>query len=502
MHNLSYGRILFWVTLSLFFLFIGYEVLHADYLFTDEAFMLWHQPDQHTIATVFHSIGRALTGWLLQHLFGIFNTVAAVKYIRLLSLALCMIAVLVFYLVLKRLQRRDFPMSDLLIYAATAFMAASLSSMICIGWAVCPEVFISTILSLIGGTILFESIQKEGYRYKVSGSAVLAVILLGVGALFFYQSTYTFLLLPFYLQFLLKKDGKADRTVFIGLAIFLFTILVYYLLFKYSLRASGIGASNRTSLAFDPLERLSFFFSYPLNQAFNLNAFFDVRSIVSQAVFPVLFTAWVIGVFYSRRGQTVVNLRFICGIFGWLMLAYLPALMARESFGPYRTMSVLSMMVFLLLADWWPAWVKPGGMRTGLYIAAILVLLARGGYVYKYYLADPLHGEYKVIRKAVSDQYTDRVREVVFVLPKENGFNHTPGIRNYKDEFGVPSSSKDWTPEPLTKQIVYELTGNRQLAEALKVTLMNGPQEIRDTTMMHNKNILFINAPSLLESIR
>ncbi|MES1249856.1 MAG: hypothetical protein ABUL46_04185, partial [Chitinophaga rupis] len=44
------------------------------------------------------------------------------------------------------------------------------------------------------------------------------------------------------------------------------------------------------------------------------------------------------------------------------------------------------------------------------------------------------------------------------------------GIGSYKDEFGMPSTNKDWTPEPLLKQLVLELTGSRQQAEALKVT--------------------------------
>ncbi|HEX9510720.1 MAG TPA: hypothetical protein VF939_09560 [Puia sp.] len=132
------NRILFWGMLSLYFLFLGYEILHSDYLFTDEAFMLWHQADHHTVFTLFHTEGRALTGWLEQGLFAACGRVANLKYIRLLSLGECVVTLVFLFFMLKRLQQKGgLPVSDPLIYLTVAFVAASLSTTICIGWAVC-----------------------------------------------------------------------------------------------------------------------------------------------------------------------------------------------------------------------------------------------------------------------------------------------------------------------------------------------------------------------------
>lgn len=70
-------------------------------------------------------------------------------------------------------------------------------------------------------------------------------------------------------------------------------------------------------------------------------------------------------------------------------------------------------------------------------------------------------------------------------------------------------------PEPLLKQIVYELTGSRQQAEALKVSQYASMEEWKagqtgrltlewwtDSTVLHRDSILYINAPKLLNDLK
>ena len=538
--NLTY-RNLFWRMLFLYFLFIAYQILHSDYLFTDEAFMLWHQADHHTVFTLFHTEGRALTGWLEQWLFEAGGTAANVKYIRLLSLGECVLTLIFLFLMLRRWQQKGMEISDALIYATVGFVAASLSTTICIGWAVCTEVFIPTLLSLAAGWILYEAVGastgealKEGAPVKIATLTSLCVIALGVAALFFYQSPYPFLLLPFYFLFLTRKDGKLSKPVIVGLVYYFIILAVYFGLFKYWLKASGVVAADRTDLAFKPLDRLSFFFSFPLNQAFNGNAFFDARSILSQAVFPVLFLAWVVLTFYKSRRSKAVDkdqrpktggrIRYLLGMLAFWILGYLPLLIAQESFGPYRTMLVLSVMVFLMLAD--TVLLLIPSLRMVIVFALIGVMLVAGAYHYKVYLADPLTKEDQAVRTAVREGYTDRTREVVFIRASDHGFERSLGIGSFKDEFGMPSTNKDWTPEPLLKQLVYELTGNRQQAAALKVsqyasmeewkvgqpgsadqktagqTSRLAPESWADSAVLHRDSILYINAPKLLNDLK
>lgn len=493
--NLS-TRGLFWTLLSLYFIFIGYETLTSEYLLSDEAFMFWHQPDDHLTYKIWVSIGRILSAFLKDWMFGVSKTVADIKYIRFASAIQCFLATLSLSYVLRRLQKKGIAFSDWLIYCTVAFYAASLSSLILIGWAVCTDFFAATILAMFAGLLLYESLLKDGSLLKVR---LLLPALMGIVVLFVYQPMYPFMLLPFYGIFLLRKDGRITRTMVAALVFFFVVLGVYYLLFQWSLKATGVSYANRTSLkGFNPLDRLSFFISFPLNQAFLANFFFYARSILSQTIMPVLLTSWVLYTFLSRRGQWKMNLRYLLGMIVWWMLGYLPQLIALESFGPYRTMIVFSLMVFLMMSDLVFTLVKDGQKAKMLTVAAILILLVRGGYVYKCFLADPLSYEYKIVRGFLRDHYTADIREVVFIVAKEDGFGTTFGVSPQKDEFGMPSTFKDWTDEALAKQIVTEMTGTRATAEALKVDVVSDLTAVKDRSLLKDPKVIVIDMPALL----
>src|ERR1700730_8858438 len=159
MKNTRAAPLLFWGLLSFYFFFIGYEVLTSEYLLTDEAFMLWHLPYNHTVFNIWHSLGRSFSGWMIEWLFGVNDTVARLRYVRLFSLLQCILATLLLFYVLRRLQKSGLSLSDSQIYCTVAFFAASLSSIIYIGWAVCTVDFIPIILSLLAGLFLYRSLE-------------------------------------------------------------------------------------------------------------------------------------------------------------------------------------------------------------------------------------------------------------------------------------------------------------------------------------------------------
>jgi len=43
------------------------------------------------------------------------------------------------------------------------------------------------------------------------------------------------------------------------------------------------------------------------------------------------------------------------------------------------------------------------------------------------------------------------------------------GANSFNDEFGVASTFKDWIPEPLIKQLIFEKTKNREITKKVKV---------------------------------
>ena len=509
MKNTLTTRLLFWGMLSLYFVLIGYEVLSSNYLFTDEAYRLWHNVDRQGVFADFHSQGRTLGGALVRWLFERTHTVTDVRKIRLLSLAECLLLVILLYFFLKHWQRRVPGISEPLIYVAVAVVASSLPFTIWIGWGVSVIIPLAAVLSLWAGWVLYQNVVRGGKGLAgagerggmVSGLAIPGGAILGIASLFFYQSPYPLLLLPFYLRFLTRRDGVFDRTVARGIVYYLVIMAIYFGLFKLGLRITGMEASSRTGLATNPLERLSFFFSNPMNQAFSENIIFDVRSLVTQTLFPVLLPAWLFLVF-RYRGQRGVgfSIRYVVGLLVFWILSFLPQLASHETFAPYRTMLVLTLMVMLALADAVLERAPSEKVKVRWGLVLVLLLLAKGAYNYKTYMADPLSEEYRIVQREVSTRYHKGIREVVFILAPENGFKASFGIGSFKDEFGLPSTHKDWTPEPLVKQLVYEMTGNREEAEGLTVELSGTRAAVRDPSPLQDPGVLVIDMPALLQA--
>ena len=550
--------------LAAYFTFLAFLIFRSNYVMMDTVWTVWHHPEPNTVFHHWSIQGRALGGCWLQWLFGLAGKISNVRFIRLVSWAGWVGFCALLFRVLRRVWRSGgLESGDWVIRLTVVFAAACLSVVLYIGWANCSEIFIPAILSLWAGLILFEGMYGRATGAAATGAAAAAgvtggaaaaaagrvtgaaaagaatnfrlplwraglALVLGVLALFSYQTCYPFLLLPFYCVYLNRKDGKLTRPMLVALFFFFAGLVLYYIAFRYSLRLSGFQPSERTALGLDPLNRLSFFFSYPMNQAFNLNFFFNTKSALSQIVFPVLMGGWVLFTFLYRRGrasqangqtgqpakgqtglpakgqisqqvtgQAWIRLRYILGMIFWWMLGYLPQLIAQESEGPYRTMPVLSLMVFLMMADWIGSLIKEGRQKMLLSFALILILLVRGGYVYYSYISGPYSEEYRAVRAAVADRYNSRIKKVIFVLADENGFMPRFGVAHFKDEFAMPSIHKDWTPEPLIKQIVYEMTGDRGQADKLEVTVYEKTGQIPDRMVLSDPAVLFIDAHTL-----
>ena len=498
MKNTLASRLLFWGMLSLYFLFIGYEVLSSYYLFTDEPDRLWFNANRQDVNDAFHTQGRPLGGRMVGWLFARAHTVGDIRWIRLLSLGECLLLAVLLFLCGKRWQRWEPRISDPLIYLTVAIVATSLPFTNWVHWSVSVIIPVAAILSLLAGSWLYGHIRRNE---KGPGAVAmpLVVMVLGVAALFYYQSPYPLLLLPFYLQFLVRRDGIIDRNVRLGVVWFWVILIAYFLLFKLSLRMMGLEASGRTELASDLMERISFFIGYPMNQAFNGNVFFEARSLVSQAVFPVLLVVWVWLVL--RRGGKKGRgpaLRYLLGVFAFWILGFAPELADHEHYAAYRTMLVLTLMVSLALADVLLGLMPSEKARGWLTLLLVGLLALRGAYNYRTYVAAPLSEEYRIVRQEVREHYHAGISRVAFVMAPMNGFEATRGISPFTDEFGMPSTCKAWAPESLVREIVYEMTGSRAAGERLKVSLFTTSQAARDSVSVQDPQVMLIDMPKLL----
>jgi hypothetical protein len=318
---------------------------------------------------------------------------------------------------------------------------------------------------LASGHIFFSQLKKRPGYLSIPIPAQLLVLVLGVASLFFYQVGVGAFLLPFFLHFISKKFEKPDRILITGVIAYLVIIVVYYFLFKLSIYVYQIGADPRTTLNLNVLNKISFFFSTPVAQAFSFNFLFNLHSIISQAFYILAIAVWVLYSLIAYRTQPIVKkLLHVVVVFLLMMLIYLPILASKDNFSAYRTMINLNMAAFLLLTNMILEWIKSERGKTRFAIVAMVVFAITGFYNFRYNFLYPSVKEYQVLRKYVEQQYTAGINKVYFLRPPEDLFYKQFHVHYYRDEFGEPSTFKDWVPEPLVKQLIFEITGNKDIA--------------------------------------
>lgn len=366
-----------YLLIPLLFVAIYFPIFYSDYAYLDEIHQLWHNKDNSNF-TMFLTQGRWLTGLLFQKLFASIHTIAQLKWLRVFSLA-GWVATAVVWAVLFKKWIDAIQLHKHLWWIGVVYVACSISVTVYIGWASCMEVFIAVLAGLLSGHLLYSNLCRQGSQMQLSSSTLLGALLLGIVSLFIYQTAFGAFLLPFFFHYMQRKLPKPDKTVVIGVLFYLAVHVVYYFLFKYSLKAYHTEASVRTAINIDVMRKLSFFFSGPLPHGFSLNLLYSSKSIFSFLFYPLIIVIWLISVFKQNRNTSALTkLFFITGILLLLGLIYLPALIATENFSSYRTLFAFNLAVFIMVMDgllYWFATPKRKAVFTG---AVCMLLLLTG----------------------------------------------------------------------------------------------------------------------------
>jgi len=449
-------------------LFIFHGVFYTDYVYLDEAYQLWNN-DSNKNFEMFVVQGRYLTGLLMQKCFTSITSIDQLKLLRIVSLCGWMIAAVLWWNTFSKWQAM-LRLNVRLVWLSTVFLLSSLPVAVYIGWASCMQLFLAFIAALLAARLLFNDIIGQQERIRLSTSKIILVISLGLTSLFFYQSAFGIFLLPFFLLYVKEPGLRPGRVVLIGIGFYLATCIVYYLLFRFSMQQMHMAASTRTGIAIDPMKKLSFFISGPLPQAFSFNILYNLKSLFSMIFYLFVLASWMVMVVVKKpRGNWLGKLGKIAGILLLCMLIYLPQMASAENFSSYRTMIALSLSVFIMLGESLLELVNKNSRKRMVAVTGTVLLVVMAYYNFNYQFLNPLAEEYRQLRKYISHQYQPGITTIVFIHPPEAVFNDRFGTKVYKDEFGLPSTFKDWTPEPLIKQMIFEQTGNRALAKQLKI---------------------------------
>ena len=456
--------------------FIFWPVFFGNYAYTDEAHQLWHNDDNSNFIMFFEQ-GRGLTGLIIKKLFTSFTTISELKWIRIISFAGWVLAVMVWNVVLNS-WKKIFNLNEHWVFFLSVCLPGSISVAIAIGWASCVELFLAFILGLVSGHLLVVDIYGKKEK-RISPVKFTVVVILALGSLSLYQPMFGAFLLPFFLHHMNNRYKKIDRVTYWGIGSYLAISLLYYILFKYSLTLYGIGAGDRTALSLQPLEKISFFFSQPLAQAFSFNFLYNMHGIFSQAFYPLMFATWLFSVFaFDKEQKLLYKFAYIGRVLLLMMLIYVSVLMPKENFASYRTMLCLNLAGTMLLVDVIMRLAKNSKIKNIIpYLAGgIVVIVAWCNFNLNY--SRPLNKEYQAIHTYFQQHYDSSKTTVYFVRPKDDLFKTLYNQNVYKDEFGLPSGHKDWTPEPLIKQMIFESTGDREKAK--QTAIINLAFEERD----------------------
>jgi hypothetical protein len=478
---------------------IYYPVFFADYAFTDEAHQLWYNNDRSNFV-MFLNQGRLITGWLIDASFGNMDSVSDIKWLRIFSFA-TMILFIVLYAVLSKKLFDDLNIDRKVWALSVVFIPCSLSAAIYVGWASCAEIFLATLAAFLSGYFLFKKVNTRENYLQVSTFTLAISLFFALISLFTYQTAFGLFLLPFFLYFIKNKTSKIDRTIIIGVGFYLACYVVYYFLFKYSLKVYNVPPSTRASINIDPLGKLSFFFSYPLAQAFSFNFLYNARSILSQLFYPLVILFWVISLFMQMGKKNVgkiIGQLFIC--FALLILAYLPLMISIESFASYRTMFALNFLVFVMICDLLISFFKSDRIKAVVTGVTAVIFFAVAFYNYHFNFSKPVEKEYAALRTYFMDNYQEGTEAIFFVRPPVSLFKSAFGVNYYTDEFGYPSTEKDWTAEPLLKQLVFEKTKNREKPKQVSFEILPADASASFTVTDTTVNVLIIDMRAVFDT--
>ena len=440
--------------------------------------------------------GRWLSGKLFSYLFSHLATVSDLKLVRIFSFCSWALFLEEFFRLGRRWQD-VIGFDGILLLGGGIYIACCPSVAVYIGWGSCFVCGVANLLGLWSGHLFFSVLAKRGKLTLITFLSFLIAIFLGVASLFTYQVGFSCFFLPFVFYFV---KNRADSFRMLGLFVagyFVISVL-YYCLFIISLKHASIQASDRTAITFDILGKLGFFLGVPLARAFSFNFLYNMHSIVSQG-FPIVMMVLWLGSAWKREQRNIRKVLCVVSIFIILaMFTYMPVLAAKENFSSYRTMFMLNFVAVLILFDMLVHELdKRKKYKLALIPIAAVCLVVVGIWNFHYNYVAPLKSEYGAIRSYFNDAYKSNIQNIYFLRPPEKLFNQAHGINQYNDELGVPSTFRDWTPEPLMKQFILEKTESRTIADSVKIFQFTDSTLFEKEKVKDHPNSMYVNVQAL-----
>ncbi len=419
--------------------------IFETYGYTDVYEFLYHARNDNFIH-VFIQGGRPLYGLLNKFLLTSISTVEALAWLRLCGLSL---TVFIFF----RLLDESFNNKSIALLGSLFFLTSP-SANIAGVWVGAYQVGWGLAMALLGGYAVIRALSMTTH-YK-QWLLIIIGCFLGLFALLTYQPSYTAFIIPGLLYFL--KHLNIRLTLFF-LAVYFSMYGVYYLAHNLILDLTALQPLARTGLTDDPVGKFFWFFKWPVKLVYEDNFIFYGETW-RRWVALVFGAISVVSLFYLCRRRTYPTiLLVVTGLYIFLFSCYVPNLLSSDNWVSYRTLSTLFMFKVVLILYGLNELQRR--FRYLKFATAIFALLLMGNswYNINYGFVSIQAKEFQLIRQEVNNLLPAMKEKgtLVFIMPDFEFIAKQGSVsRVVSDEFGSLSSSRDWVPMPIVKQVLRE----------------------------------------------
>jgi hypothetical protein len=473
---------------------IFYPLFYTEYAYTDEFVQLWLYKKGSNFQ-MFLTQGRYVTEKLFQWLFGNAKTIHDITTIRLFSFFGWLVCVPAWYFVIKKVTAKE-KLPELLVFFSILYLICSPPFSIYVQWASCHEHFIANTSGLLSGYILYSSARYENNKPAIPFLALAASIILGVISLLTYQNGFGSFFLPFVIH--LAAKPKNMRLILLAAGVCILTYIIYYFLFKSILKINHLEAVGRTNLSIDLFPKIRFFFGRALAIPFHFNYLFNEKDLVGAFAYLAILFTWIAFDLRISRLSLANYLKPFAITICILVFIYLPSLIVKENYASNRTLFALNLAVFFLVANTLLTAIKKYRVRLATIIVLSSVFVANAYYNFSRQFLKPVKNEYRSVRAFIEANYHHGIDTIYFIQPHEDFFVRKYKITRSWDEFGVPSTFFNWVPEFFVKQVIFEKTGNRQVAEQMITKQWADKKQFSDSSHL-SPNAMIVDVEEIMK---
>jgi hypothetical protein len=461
----------------------GYNSIPGYYLFIEE--------------------GRLLAGIMHRWLFNSIETIHQITRLRLLSLFGWLVCLPVWYAIIKR-EVANVKRYDYLPFFTCLYLITSLPFIVSVQWASCLQFFIGDTASILAGAIVLDSIRSGDKKLKMLFRAVLLPLLLGVPALFLYQPSWACFLIPFLLHFINPMNFKKDRVLIGGMLVHLCVYAAYYGAYKVSFHFffNNIVPDSRNELYISPLQKITFFLARPLERSFRFTLLTDEDSPVSKLTYAgMLLSIIVLSFVRFGKDKWWKAIKYLAVTGGIWVVSYLPGLLVKENYASNRTLMALNMCVLIVCFEMALYFIKNKVVLQVAGLTVVLFFVLCANYNFRQAFLRPQVEETAALKNYISRHFNKDIHTIYFIRPAENFVAEKFHINQSMDEFGVASSFFPWVPDPLVRQLIYEATGNKQLAAGVVVKQWAGKEAFGRSGEKSDSSTLLVDVPAIMNTV-